>query len=199
MLRHVYIDKYRCFVNFELDLGPQQLLLGLNGTGKSTLLDALTAVKRLVTGEGDPSALFPERSTTRWQVRPQLTFELHVELDASYRFRLELHPGDSPPRTRVSSEAVFCDGRPMFLFLDGEVQLFNDEFEHRVTYPFDPFRSALATIQPGRDNVKLTTFLRWIARLHCLRLIRLRCPVMPRVKMRLRSRTCPISLPGIGI
>jgi len=170
MLKHVYIDNYKCLVNFELDLGPQQLLLGLNGTGKSTLLEALTAVKRLVTGQAGPAVLFPEESHTRWESRPRQTFELKVELGASYRFRLELEPGEPPPRMRVSTEVVFCDNRLVFLFADGEVQLFNDEFEQQVTYPFDPFRSALATVQPRRDNRKLITFLRWMAKLHCLRL-----------------------------
>ncbi|HMC58460.1 MAG TPA: hypothetical protein VKJ01_04645 [Candidatus Solibacter sp.] len=38
MLKRVYIDNYRAFVNFELALGQQQLILGLNGSGKSSLL-----------------------------------------------------------------------------------------------------------------------------------------------------------------
>ncbi len=170
MLKHVYIDNFRCLVNFELDLGPQQLLLGLNGTGKSTLLEALTKVKQFVTGGAHPAYLFPEDSHTRWQTRTQQTFELQVELGESYRFRLELDAAGSPATTSVKRELVFCDKRPVFEFDDGEVHLFNDEFEHKVTYPFDPFRSALATIQPRPDNKRLTTFLRWIKQLHCLKL-----------------------------
>ena len=169
MLKHVYIDNFRCLVNFELSLGPQQLILGLNGTGKSTLLEALSALKQLVTGNAHPDAVFPERTRTRWQSRPQQTFELQVELDASYRFRLELDAWGSPPVTRIKREVVFCGEQPVFEFVDGEVHLFNDQFVHKVTYPFDWFRSALATVQPRPENTRLMRFRRWIENLHCVR------------------------------
>src|SRR5271163_609419 len=100
MLKRVYIDNFRCFVNFELQLGQQQLILGLNGTGKSTLLDGLRAIKALVSGDAKPELLFPVASRTRWQSLPQQTFELQVELGESYRFRLELDSWGRPERTR---------------------------------------------------------------------------------------------------
>jgi len=42
------------------------------------------------------------------------------------------------------------------------VNLYNDRFEHKVTYPFDPHRSALATITSMADNQKLTEFKLWV-------------------------------------
>jgi predicted ATPase len=54
--------------------------------------------------------------------------------------------------------------------VDGEVHLFNDEFQHYLTYPFDPFMSALATIQPRPENSLLMEFKKWIETLHCLKL-----------------------------
>src|SRR5579863_5857692 len=100
MLKRVYIDNFRSLVNFELTLGQQQLILGLNGSGKSTLLEVLGAVKRLVTGDAHPEALFPDTSRTRWQTLSQQTFELDVDLGATYRFRLEIDSWGSPTRTR---------------------------------------------------------------------------------------------------
>jgi len=170
MLKRVYIDNFRSFVNFELSLGEQQLILGLNGSGKSTLLEVLRAVKKLVAGDAHPDALFPDTSRTRWQTLSQQTFELDVELGANYRFRLEIDSWGSPARTRIKREIVHCDGRPVFEFIEGEVRLFNDNFQHKVTYPFDWFRSALATIQPRSENRKLTQFKNWIETLYCLQL-----------------------------
>jgi len=170
MLKRVYIDNFRCFVNFELPLGQQQLILGLNGSGKSTLLEALRAIKKLITGDAQPDVLFPYSSRTRWQSVLQQTFELQVDLDASYRFRLELDSWGRPQKTRIKREAVFCDERPVFEFVEGEVHLFNNEFQRRVTYPFDWFRSALATIQPRPENTLLMEFKKWIETLHCLEL-----------------------------
>src|SRR5579863_3250108 len=129
MLKRIYIDNFRCFVNFELSLSRQQLILGLNGTGKSTLLDALRAVKALVGGDARPDLLFPYSSRTRWQSLPQQTFELQVDLDASYRFRLELDSWGRPQKTRIKREVVFCNERPVFEFVEGEVHLFNNEFQ----------------------------------------------------------------------
>jgi len=170
MLKRVYIDNFRSFVNFELRLGQQQLILGLNGSGKSTLLEVLRAIKRLVTGDAHPELLFPETTRTRWQTLSRQTFELDVDLGASYQFKLELDSWGSPARTRIKREIVICDRRPVFEFVEGEVHLFNDHFEHKVTYPFDWFRSALATVQRRPENTKLMQFKNWIENLHCLQL-----------------------------
>jgi predicted ATPase len=170
MLKRVYIDNFRTFVNFELALGQQQLILGLNGSGKSTLLEVLRAIKKLVNGYEHPELLFPPNSRTRWQTLPQQTFELDVDLGEIYKFRLELDSWGSPERTRIRRELVTCGGRTVFEFAQGEVHLFNDRFEHKVTYPFDWFRSALATVQERLENRKLMRFKDWIGTLHCLQL-----------------------------
>ena len=170
MLKRVYIDNFRSFVNFELPLAQQQLILGLNGTGKSTLLEVLQAIKGLISGEQNPDIFFPATTLTRWQTLSKQTFELDVELGSLYQFRLELDSWGSPPRTRIKRESVMCDKRLVFEFVDGEVHLFNDFFEQKVTYPFDWFRSALATIQPRAENTKLIHFKNWIANLYCLQI-----------------------------
>jgi len=41
MLTRLYIDNFRCFVNFEYRPARKQLILGGNGSGKLSLLDAL--------------------------------------------------------------------------------------------------------------------------------------------------------------
>lgn len=170
MLKRVYIDNFGPFVNFELSLGQHQLILGLNGSGKSTLLEVLARIKKLVTGDAHPDTLFPEASRTRWQKLAQQVFELHLELDGGYEFKLELDSWGNPAKTRIKREVVLCDGRPVFEFVEGEVHLFNDHFEQQVKYPFDWFRSALATIQPRSENKKLIKFKSWIENLHCLQL-----------------------------
>ena len=170
MLKRVYIDNFRTFVNFELLLGQQQLILGLNGSGKSTLLEVLRAIKKLLTGDSPPDPLFPEGSRTRWQTLQQQTFELDVDLGVNYRFRLDLDSWGSPPRTRIKRELVTCGGQTIFDFVEGEVHLFDDRFERYVSYPFDWFRSALATVLPWNRNTMLVPFKNWIETLHCLQL-----------------------------
>lgn len=169
MLKRLYVDNFRCLVNFELKLDRQQLILGSNGSGKSTVLEVLSGIKALLNGSGRPANLFPESARTKWQTLPAQTFELDVKLESEYRFILEVDSRETPARTRVRRELVLCDNKPVFEFIEGEVKLYNDRYEHKVTYPFDWFRSALATIQGRPETTRLNAFKKWVEDLHCLR------------------------------
>jgi predicted ATPase len=41
MIKHIHIENFKCFKNFDLDLGPFNVLVGPNDSGKSTLLEAM--------------------------------------------------------------------------------------------------------------------------------------------------------------
>jgi len=47
-LTRLYIGKFRCFVNFEFKPARRNRILGRNGSGKSSLLDALLGVRQFV-------------------------------------------------------------------------------------------------------------------------------------------------------
>ena len=97
MLTRLYIDNFRCFVNFEYRPARRQLIIGGNGSGKSSLIDALSFLHRFaVRGESlDDLPLLDER--TRWLSQINLSFEL----EGFARWpRLRLSCGD---RTRSHS------------------------------------------------------------------------------------------------
>ena len=102
MLTRVHVDNFRCFVNFECRLGPQQLLLGPNGAGKSTFFDVLTLLRDFcVRGEASEER-FAGRTRTRWQDVRQQTFELDVSGNTgSYQMRLVMDSWGNPERPRV--------------------------------------------------------------------------------------------------
>jgi predicted ATPase len=171
MLSRLYIDNFRCFVNFETKLAPRQLMFGGNGSGKSSLLDALLLLRQFVIrGEVlDDHYILNQR--TRWQNQSKLTCELEAVLESEkYLYRLVIEPWGEGPKPRVCSETLHLEGKPIFEFLTGEVHIYNDRFEHKVTYEFDWHRSALATIISRRDNQLLTRFKSWLAGLHCFRI-----------------------------
>lgn len=171
MVTRLYIDNFRCFVNFEHRPAARELILGRNGSGKSSLLDSLLFLRQVV-AKGDvfdEFAILGQR--TRWLDQRQITGELEAELDGGkYLYRLVIEPWGEPVRPRIASETVRFNGNPIFEFQSGEVHLYNDRFEHKVTYDFDWHRSALATIVPRRDNQTLTRFKLWLSRLYCFRL-----------------------------
>ncbi len=171
MLTRLYIDNFRCFVNFEYKPARRQLILGANGSGKSSLLDALLFLRQF-TVRGDVFENFPILGQrTRWLDQPRQTFELDATLGSdTYAYRLMVEPWGDPQRPRVVSETVNIDRKPIFEFVNGEVRLYNDRLEHKVTYPFDWSRSALATIMERKDNKVLTRFKQWFGSLLCFRL-----------------------------
>lgn len=172
MLTSVYIDNFACFVNFEFQPARKQLLYGANGSGKTKLYQAIQFVQRLALSGDKAEAVFPAFTQTRWQEGMSgQTFEIGAKLgEFAYRYRLVVDRNGSPPIARVLEESVTCEGKPIFSFLEGEVQLFNDRFESKVKFPFDPERSALSAVVRGPDNQILSRFLGWLGTLWFFRI-----------------------------
>jgi predicted ATPase len=171
MLTRIYIDNFRCFVNFEYRPAQKQLILGSNGAGKSSLLDALLFLRRVVVLGHDleKRGILSER--TLWANQPNQIFELEVVLDeVIYIYRLVIDAHGDPPQARILSESVKFAEKPIFEFQAGEVHLFDDHFHHKVAYPFGWHRSALATVVEMKDNRKLIRFKRWFNNLLCFQI-----------------------------
>ena len=134
MLTRLYIHNFRRFVNFEYRPTRRQLIMGQNGAGKSSLMDALRLVRRFVVVGGSVDELFPRGQWTRWVNQPQQIFEVGANLDgATYLYRVAIESwGSNPPRLRIASETVSVDGKPIFEFIAGEVHLYNDQFDHNL-------------------------------------------------------------------
>ena len=49
-LRSIYVDNFKSLVDFRLSLAPFTCLIGLNGSGKSTVLQAIDFISRLFKG-----------------------------------------------------------------------------------------------------------------------------------------------------
>lgn len=171
MLTRLYIDNFRCFVNFEYKPARRQLILGSNGSGKSSLLDALLLLRQFVAKGDIFDDFFVLSQRTRWLNQRQQTCELEAELGGQkYVYRLVIEPWGEPLRPKVVSETVHLGEKPIFEFITGEVHLYNDRLEHKVAYEFDWHRSALATIVPRKDNQKLSRFKQWVGQLFCFRI-----------------------------
>ena len=162
MLQRLYVDNYKCLVNFDLPLQELSLLLGPNGAGKTSVLDIVFALRRIL-GEGariTDADVFPTRTLTRWQQRNLQVFEIQAVLDTdSFGYRLEVEHERSTRRARIRLERLTGDGGPLFEFSQGEVRLYRDNHSEGSSYHSDWSESALARVVPRPDNTRLTRFM----------------------------------------
>lgn len=68
MLRRLEIKNYRCFSDVSIEFGKVNLLLGLNGSGKSTVIDALQGLRELIVHDRKVEEVFPSSTLPRRQM-----------------------------------------------------------------------------------------------------------------------------------
>jgi len=94
VLKRLYVHNYKCLVNFEIKFDQDiSLFLGTNGSGKSTVFEVLTKLRRVIVGEEKVDNIFDRTDSPRW-LKPELSdmrFELDIEIGSSvYRYLLVL-------------------------------------------------------------------------------------------------------------
>lgn len=168
MIRRIYVDNYKCLVNFELRLEELTLLVGANGAGKSAVLDVVFALRELLSGKAkvqDPG-IFPPSTRTRWQNVAVQVVELDVVMGSeALQYRLEVEHDLGSRKARVQLERLQAGGRPLFFFAGGEVQLYRDDHSKGPSFSADWSESALARVASRNDNRRLSTFLDFVRKL----------------------------------
>ncbi|MDO9129995.1 MAG: AAA family ATPase, partial [Anaerolineales bacterium] len=159
MLKRIYIDNYKCLVNFEVHLNRLNLFLGENGSGKTSVFDALRKIRAFVSGEGKVDHIFAFADRCRWQTVFFQTFELDIQPpdnSGEFRYRLVIEHIEDGEKVRVKEEHLSFQGKPLFGFEMGEAQLYRDDHTAGPGYPYDWALSGLAAISPRSDNKRLT-------------------------------------------
>jgi predicted ATPase len=162
----MYCDNYKCFVNFEFRPGPLQLLIGRNGTGKSTVFQVLTLLRDFAARGERCEGRFVGKTSTRWQAVQTQRFELDVSgIPGTFRYELVVQEAGATGYLKVHRESVTLDGKQLFLFEKGQVHLYNDASTEKVKFPLDTRRSGLAIVESRPENKKLSWFKNWLDQL----------------------------------
>jgi len=166
MLTRIYIDNFRCFVNFEYKPERKQLLLGPNGSGKSSLLDAINYLKQFVKGEENP---FIPSTRTRWMDRPLQVFEIEALLEKQkYEYRIEIKFAPESQQLSVNQERLTVSGATVFELGKGEIHFFPNNSNQASTVPLETEKSALHLSLLSNSHVR--RFVDWMESVHCFRI-----------------------------
>jgi predicted ATPase len=166
MLTRVYIDNFRSFVNFEYRPERKQLLLGANGSGKSSLLDAIRYLKQFVQGDENP---FTQSTRTRWQDKPLQVFEIEALLDGQkYEYRVEIRFAPETRQPSVNMERLKVLSAPVFELASGEIHFFPNNSSQATAVPLETTKSALHLSQLSNSHVR--RFVEWMESVHCFRI-----------------------------
>jgi predicted ATPase len=167
VIQRIFIDNYKCFTNFECRLDAMQLLLGDNGSGKTSVFDVLGTLRDMVTLGVPAIDAFPYETLTAWDTRSVQAFELGLEgNDGHYLYRLVIEHDRPKQRNRIQSEELRFDQALLYQFDGREAHLFRDDVSAPPgpVFPFDWSRSAIATIPERSENQKLSWFRRRMER-----------------------------------
>jgi predicted ATPase len=169
VLTRIHIENYRCFRNFELEPGPFTLLLGPNGTGKSSLFEVLHCVYRLQSGWSGVEELFPAWSRYRDDPEHPQRFTIDATLDDKpYRYELVVEH-DRRERARIASERVHGGGQLLYEFDGEQVRLAagaSRKNEARLRFKDTVSPLALMEAEPASP---LARFLHWLHGLWVIR------------------------------
>lgn len=159
MLKRLYADNFRCLENFEIRFGESNLLLGRNGTGKTSVLDVLRKIQDLVVRGFKVDQVFPAYDLSANHRRNEQRFELDTQSeDDSYSYVLVIEHTAARDKMKVLHETLKHNEHPMFEFNDGDARLYRDDYKEGPLVPFDSGQSGVGFLSERKDNQKLTRF-----------------------------------------
>jgi predicted ATPase len=165
MLSRLYATNYRCLVNFEFKPVTKQLIIGRNGTGKTAVLDVLAMLRDFAVRGKPCEGYLGGQTRTRWQNVAEQRFELDVTCkEGKYKYTLAVDEDGNPSRPLVKQETLDFNGRPLFRFEEGIVNIFDQQKPSlKADFRFDRQRSGLTIASDQLPNqTKLAWFNRWL-------------------------------------
>jgi predicted ATPase len=159
MLKRLRVDNFRTLVRTTFEPASLSLLIGDNGSGKTSLFEVLDSLRRLLVDGARVADLFPAGSLTRWQTEVVQRFELRMEVEGGafdYHVAVEHLPDQG--KVRVSEERLDVGGRPLFRAQHGKAQLYRDDSTEGPPLLMDWSRSGIAALEPSPHNTQLVRF-----------------------------------------
>ena len=125
MLKRIYIDNYKSLVNFDQEFGSINLLMGINGAGKTTIFNVLHTLHLFAQAEIVLEELFPRDTLTRWSSSNIQSFRLSIEnAGALYEYELGIEHGRGDHAIRIQYERLKINGEPLLNYAQNVLEYY---------------------------------------------------------------------------
>jgi predicted ATPase len=168
VIQRLYIHNFRCLENFELPIGrmPSSLLIGKNGTGKSTIGIALEILQSIGRGINRVGQLIKSIDFARGRSDSPIRLEIEVLLQGKlYKYVLAFELPETFKECRIFEEELTVDGTPIYSRQRAQVTLYKSPKNYEAKFLVDWHLVALPVIQEQSDADPLHIFKMWISRM----------------------------------
>ncbi|MBC6477442.1 MAG: AAA family ATPase [Hormoscilla sp. GM7CHS1pb] len=168
MLQRIYLHNFRCLENFELTLKEMSsaLLIGKNGTGKSTIASALEVLQSIGRGINRVGKLVQSKDFARGRDDVPIHFEIEVLLDDRlYKYVIAFELPENFRELRVFEEQLLVKGNPIYSRQESQVTLHTSSRNPEAQFMVDWHLVALPIIQERSETDPLHIFKTWLARM----------------------------------
>jgi ABC-type Mn2+/Zn2+ transport system ATPase subunit len=173
VIRRLYVHNFRCLENFDLPIAGHSsaLLIGKNGSGKSTIGRALEILQKIARGTNRVGELIKPQDRARWRAADApVRFEIEIELaNQIYAYTIAFDFPIGFKELRVLDEKLSVGGIPVYTRKEAKVHLARSGREKEAEFLVDWHLVALPIIQQQSKNDPLAIFKQWLASMLILR------------------------------
>ncbi len=190
MIKRIYIHNYKCFENFEFlpDGKTPLMVIGKNGTGKSTLVEVIKFLQGLVVPVTASVSLSPEKIPN---INSPIRFELEVEAEGhSFEFRV-VFQYEKETRTFIVAEEYLYYNNELIIAREKEkIETIRNQV--KSTYTIDQHVIALQTMPNFPSTEDPLSIFR-----HLMQLMLILKPVPSQMRADYVNRQLPMRPPNI--
>jgi len=169
MLQRLYIHNFKTFLNFELKPEGKRstLLLGKNGSGKSSVANALQVLQSIGRGVNRVGQLVTPRDFFLKRTDTPIRLELDVLLAGQrFHYTLALELPKNFKEVRVLEEQLTCEGHSVYARAQAQVSLRRtSDAGNEAQFLVDWHVVALPLIQVQSESDPVHMFKTWLAQM----------------------------------